>query len=176
MIASRQLDLAILFQAQRAERWSVMPLLDERLFLIAKEGIFSSPQSSQMRLEDITGVPLIMPSGSHGLRALLEKASNHDHGSLNVVAEIDGLAILMDAVRAGYGATVQPGAALARLRGEPLSMIEIVDREIFRRNLLVSLSDDELSPAGLAARGVLSSVTNALVASGHWPGATLHKS
>lgn len=176
MIASRQLDLAILFQAQRAERWSVMPLLDERLFLIAKEGIFSSPQSSQVRLEDINGLPLIMPSGSHGLRALLDKALNHDGGSLNVVAEIDGLAILMDAVRAGYGATVQPGAALARLMGEPLSMIEIVDREIFRPNLLVSLSDDELSPAGLAARGVLSSVTNALVASGHWPGATLHKS
>lgn len=178
MIASRQLDLAILFQAQRAERWSVMPLLDERLFLIAKEGIFNSPHGSQVRLQDITGLPLIMPSGSHGLRALLDNASNHDRVSLNVVAEIDGLAILMDAVRAGFGATIQPGAALARLKGEPLSMIEIVDRdrEIFRRNLLVSLSDDELSPAGLAARGVLSSVTNALVASGHWPGATLHKS
>ncbi|VTR57753.1 Uncharacterised protein [Serratia fonticola] len=31
---------------------------------------------------------------------------------LTVVAEIDGLAILMDAVRQGLGATIQPGAAI----------------------------------------------------------------
>jgi LysR family tcuABC transcriptional regulator len=176
MIASRQLDLAILFQADRAARWSVMPLLDERLFLIAKNGMSGLPQSRQVRLEDIAGLPLIMPSGPHGLRALLNKASNHEHGALNVIAEVDGLAILMDAVRAGYGATIQPGAAVARLIGEPLAMVEIVDRRICRPNLLVSLSDDELSPAGLAARTILASVTRDLVAARRWPGATLHES
>ncbi len=33
-----------------------------------------------------------------------------------IVAEVDGLALLMDAVRAGHGATIQPGAATARQR------------------------------------------------------------
>jgi LysR family transcriptional regulator, regulatory protein for tcuABC len=91
------------------------------------------------------------------------------------VAEIDGLAMLMDAVRAGYGATIQPGAALARCFGEPLAAIQISDSAVRRPNLLVSLSDNELSPAGLAARVVLSSVTQTLVEAGRWPGATLHK-
>ena len=42
--------------------------------------------------------------------------------------------------------------------------------------VLTSLSDDELSPAGLAARVVLQSVMRELVQQGRWPGATLHES
>jgi LysR family tcuABC transcriptional regulator len=176
MISARQLDLAVLFQAERTRHWSVMPLLEERLFVIARQGLAGLPAAAQMRLEQLGELPLILPSGLHGLRALLNTASAHGHYKLNVVAEIDGLAMLMDAVRAGYGATIQPGAAIARLRGEPLGMIEITDSTVHRPNLLVSLSDDELSPAALAARTVLSSVTSALVEQGSWPGATLHKS
>jgi LysR family tcuABC transcriptional regulator len=132
------------------------------------------PAAKQISLEQIGDLPLLLPSDPHGLRALLNNASRH--ARLNVVAQIDGLAILMDAVRAGYGATIQPGAALARLIGEPLVVIEIVDSDVCRPNLLVSLSDDELSPAGLAARGLLTSVARSLVAEGRWPGARLHES
>ncbi|MFS2117272.1 LysR family transcriptional regulator, partial [Herbaspirillum frisingense] len=34
MLGARQIDLAILFQEEPAQRWSVLPLLDERLFVI----------------------------------------------------------------------------------------------------------------------------------------------
>ncbi|MHB1410005.1 MAG: LysR family transcriptional regulator, partial [Acidovorax defluvii] len=34
MLNARQLDLAVLFDTQPARRWSVLPLLEERLFLI----------------------------------------------------------------------------------------------------------------------------------------------
>ena len=175
MISARQLDLAVLFQAERSRRWSVMPLLEERLFVIAAPGLAGLPATKKIRLKQLGRLPLILPSGTHGLRALLNTASENSKNALNIVAEIDGLAMLMDAVRAGYGATIQPGAAVARLIGEPLTMIEISDSAVHRPNLLVSLSDDELSPAGLAARVVLNDVTHSLVAAGRWPGATLHK-
>ena len=93
-----------------------------------------------------------------------------------VVAEIDGLAMLMDAVSAGYGATILPGAAAARLRGGDFSVVPIVDAFARRNNLLVSLSDDELSPAGIAARVVMVDVARQLVAAGRWAGATRHDS
>jgi LysR family tcuABC transcriptional regulator len=173
MINARQLDLAVLFQAERPRGWSATPLLDERLFVIASPDLPGLPSTRQIRLEQLGNLPLILPSGPHGLRALLNAASRHAKSELNVVADIDGLAMLMDAVRAGYGATIQPGAAVARLVGEPLTMIEIADAEVHRANLLVSLSDDELSPAGLAARTVLEAVTRNLVEEGRWPGAAL---
>jgi LysR family tcuABC transcriptional regulator len=176
MLRARQLDLAVLFQADRGQRWSVLPVLEERLFLIARPGLPGLPDRERVEIGELGDLPLILPSNQHGLRALLNAASSRGHYALNVVAEIDGLAVLMDAVRAGYGATIQPGAALARLGGEPLATLEIADSAVRRPNLLTSLSDDELSPAGLAARVVLQSVMRELVQQGRWPGATLHES
>ena len=176
MLRARQLDLAVLFQADRGQRWSVLPVLEERLFLIARRGLPGLPDRERIEIGELADLPLILPSNQHGLRALLNAASSRGHYALNVVAEIDGLAVLMDAVRAGYGATIQPGAALARLAGEPLATLEIADSAVRRPNLLTSLSDDELSPAGLAARVVLQSVMRELVQQGRWPGATLHES
>jgi LysR family tcuABC transcriptional regulator len=83
--------------------------------------------------------------------------------------------MLMDAVRAGFGVTIQPGAALARLPHDAFEMHALTDRNVTRPNLLVSLSDDELSPAALGARVVLADVARSLVRNGQWAGATLHE-
>jgi LysR family tcuABC transcriptional regulator len=176
MLRARQLDLAVLFQVDRGQRWSIITVLEERLFLIARPGLPGLPGGEQVSVCELAGLPLILPSNQHGLRALLNAASSRGPDALNVVAEIDGLAMLMDAVRAGYGATIQPGAALARLAGERLTTQEITDSAARRPNLLASLSDEELSPAGLAARVVLQRVMQDLVRAGRWPGATLHES
>ncbi|MNF16634.1 hypothetical protein D3C80_2197420 [compost metagenome] len=51
-------------------------------------------------------------------------------------------------------------------------MVPIADAHVGRRNLLASLSDDELSPAALAARVVIVDVARDLVRTGQWPGAS----
>ncbi|HET7835024.1 LysR substrate-binding domain-containing protein [Variovorax sp. J31P179] len=175
MLNARQLDLAVLFQTDVARRWSVLPLLDEKLFVIGRADLPGLPTGRQVRLARLGELPLIMPSASHGLRATLEAAFARARVAPRVVAEIDGLAMLMDAVRAGQGATIQPGAATARLADERLVQVRIADAQVGRRNLLASLSDDELSPAALAARVVLADVARRLVREGRWAGATLHE-
>ena len=175
MLNSRQLDLAVLFQTDAARRWSVLPLLDEKLFVIGRADLPGLPTGRQVRLARLGELPLIMPSASHGLRATLEAAFARARVAPRVVAEIDGLAMLMDAVRAGQGATIQPGAATARLAEGQLVQVRIADAQVGRRNLLASLSDDELAPAALAARVVLADVARRLVREGRWAGATLHE-
>jgi LysR family tcuABC transcriptional regulator len=175
MLNARQLDLAVLFQTDAARRWSVLPLLDEKLFVIGRADLPGLPTGRQVRLARLGELPLIMPSASHGLRATLEAAFARARVAPRVVAEIDGLAMLMDAVRAGQGATIQPGAATARLADERLVQVRIADAQVGRRNLLASLSDDELAPAALAARVVLADVARRLVREGRWAGATLHE-
>ena len=175
LVDRRQLDLAVLFQAERARRWSVRTLLEETLFLIAPVGFPGLPRGTSARLSQVAGLPLILPSAQHGLRALVDAAAAQAGVTLDVVAEIDGLALLMDAVRAGLGATVQPGAAAAREPTGDLVRIELTDALARRPNLLVSLSDDELSPAGLAARVVLEQVARQRVEGDFWPGARLYK-
>ena len=178
MLNARQLDLAVLFNTGAALRWTVLPLIDESLFLIAHMDLAEVKglrKSRQLRLSALGNVPLVLPSKPHGLRAIIDAAFVRIRVEPRVVLEIDGLAVLMDAVCARLGATIQPGAAVARLSSDAVISTQIADREARRVNMLASLSDDELSPAALAARVVLRDVAKGLVAEGRWPGATLHE-
>ena len=119
------------------------PLLDESLFLIGSPDLAGMPRGKQVRLKAIGALPLILPSGSHGLRAIVATAFAQAGCEPNIVADIDGLAILMDAVRAGLAATIQPGAASSRLPADALKLVRVTDAGVRRRNLRARLSDDE---------------------------------
>jgi len=175
MLNARQLDLAVLFDTGMARRWSVMPLLEEKLYLMSPRiaGAASPPASTTMAQLD--GVPLILPTGAHGLRSTLDAAFAQVGIKPELVAEVDSLSMLMDAVCAGLGSTVQPWAALGRVHhaAQCLQWAEIMDPQVRRSNALCSLSDDELSPAALATRVVLADCARELVRSGTWEGTQL---
>lgn len=168
---ARQIDLAILFQLEGGKRWSVTPLLDEKLFVISPPQLPQAPSCSSVQLADLGQLPLVMPSAQHGLRSTLMAAFERFGLVPNIIMEVDGLAVLMNAVRAGHAATIQPGAAAA-LKGENgLCVAQISDAHVGRRNLLATLADDELSPAALATRRVIIDVARHLVSQRQWPGA-----
>jgi LysR family tcuABC transcriptional regulator len=167
MLNARQLDLAVLFDTHPARRWSVTPLLEEKLFLIGPRRDGGKPAPRRVRLA--------LNSGAHGLRSTLDAAFVRAGFVPTVSTEIDSLAMLMEAVGAGLGCTIQPWAALGRFADaqERFQLSEIADARVRRLNSLCSLSDDELSPAGLAARVVLAGCARELVQAGRWGGATL---
>jgi len=173
MLNARQLDLAVLFDTDPGRRWSVTPLVEEKLFLIRARAEGQAPLPPRLRLADLPAGTLILPSGPHGLRSTLDAAFSGRRLRRILPMEIDSLAMLMDAVRAGLGATIQPRAALARFAdaGQAFEMAEIAEARLRRLNSLCSLSDDELSPAALAVRGVLAGCARELVAAGAWGGA-----
>lgn len=179
MLNARQLDLAVLFDTGVARRWSVMPLLEEKLYLMrprpAGRPARADDAPDTISMAQLQGVPLILPTGAHGLRSALDAAFARAKIKPHLVAEVDSLTMLMDAVCAGLGATVQPWAALGRVHnaGQRLQWAEIADAQVRRSNALCSLSDDELSPAALATRVVLADCARALVTSGQWEGSRL---
>lgn len=175
MLNARQLDLAVLFDPDPGRRWSVTPLLQEKLFLIQARGASRKPLPARMRLAELKDLPLILPSGSHGLRSTLDAAFSSHRLRRLLPMEIDSLAMLMDAVRAGLGCTIQPRAALARSpdADAAFEVAEITGVRLSRRNSLCSVSDEELSPAARAVRVTLADCARTLVRSGHWAGARL---
>ncbi|EDS3841874.1 tricarballylate utilization LysR family transcriptional regulator TcuR [Salmonella enterica] len=174
MINTRQIDLAVVFQKDKILRWSARPILEEQLFLIGSHALLAALPDNPITPEQLADIPLIMPSQGHGLRGRLDAVCQEHALNVEIVAEIDGLALLMRAVRDGLGATLQPGAAISHLDNDALRMIGVHNPILSRPNFLVSLSDDELTPAGLAARVVLTKVMRQLVDAGEWPGATLY--
>ncbi|ANA20325.1 tricarballylate utilization LysR family transcriptional regulator TcuR [Salmonella enterica] len=174
MINTRQIDLAVVFQKDKILRWSARPILEEQLFLIGSHALLAALPDNPITPEQLADIPLIMPSQGHGLRGRLDAVCQEHALNVDIVAEIDGLALLMRAVRDGLGATLQPGAAISHLDNDALRVIGVHNPILSRPNFLVSLSDDELTPAGLAARVVLTKVMRQLVDAGEWPGATLY--
>jgi LysR family tcuABC transcriptional regulator len=184
MLNSRQLDLTILFDTQAARRWSVLPLVEEKLFLIQAKSAKTEAAKPAVRtpiltrMADLKDIPLILPTGTHGLRNALDAAFVRAKFKPQLAAEIDSLAMTMAAVEAGLGSTVQPWAALATYAGladaaKRFNWSEIADTQVRRVNAICSLSDDELSPAALAARVVLADCARELVTSKQWLGVKL---
>src|SRR3546814_9994012 len=68
------------------------------------------PPEGPVRLRDAGGLPYLLPGIAHGLRSLVNAGFSRVHVEPNLVAEIDGLDVLMDLVRNGFGATIQQGA------------------------------------------------------------------
>jgi len=178
LLNARQLDLAILFDTQNARRWSVMPLLEEQLFLIQSRRQPVAPQiphAAPISLQQLQQVPLILPSGSHGLRSSVMASFTSAGFQSQMAMEIESLTLLMEAVDAGMGATLQPWSAVGMYRdaAERFQWSQIADDSVRRKAALCALSEDELSPAALAARVVLVDCARQLVQSSDWVGATL---
>ena len=175
MLNARRLDLAVLFETDAARRWSVTPLLEEKLYLIRSRTGLPPTAAGSVPMADLRSLPLILPTGPHGLRSTLDAAFVRAGIRPVLAVEIDSLALLMDAVDAGLGATVQPWAVVGRYPDADtrFHLAELADPLARRPNVLCSLSDDELSPAALAARVVLADCARERVSSGRWIGAQL---
>jgi LysR family tcuABC transcriptional regulator len=182
LLNARELDLAVLFDARLQSQsegagsrlWQVQSLLSEDLFLIgARQPDRVWPPS--LPLAALADEPLILPTGPHGLRSTLDAAFARAGVEPRIVLEVDSLAMLMAAVDAGLGTTLQPRAALGRFPDaqERFDVVRIEDPQASRVNLLCSLSEDELSPVALAARVVIRDTVRELVNSGRWPGTYL---
>lgn len=184
MLNARALDMAVLFDSRLhgseagqarpgGRRWQVHPLIEERLFLIRSR---RHPQigvlPASMALADLALEPLILPTGQHGLRSTLDTAFAQARFTPHVVLEVDSLSMVMAAVDAGLGSSLQPWAAMGRFEdaAQRFESALITDKDAQRTNLLCSLSEDELSPAALAARVVLVDCVRELVQSGAWSG------
>jgi LysR family tcuABC transcriptional regulator len=178
-LSARALDIAVLFDArlmiQPARGWQVQTLLQEDLFVIASRHHGAPLPDSGLQLSQLGDMPLILPTGLHGLRSTLDAAFARAQVRPRVVLEIDSLAMLMEAVDAGLGATLQPWAAVARFADADrrFHIARINDPELKRTNHLCSLPGPELSPAALAARAVLADCVRLLLQQGRWTGAQL---
>ena len=174
MLDARQVDLALVARASATRRWQAIPLIDERVYLLGRADLAGFPAQDTVSLADLRDVPLVMPTASHGLRTQLDIAFDRAGVQPHIAYEVDGLGLLMDLVSAGLGATLQPAAVVLRQHSVPLRALAVTDSDARRQTMIAHQTDDELSPAALAARVVLFDVTRDLTQAGRWTGTTFH--
>ncbi|HRX34851.1 MAG TPA: LysR substrate-binding domain-containing protein [Aestuariivirga sp.] len=145
-----QFDLAVLFRDDVAEGLRVEPLFSEELFVIAKAGsAFVPPDCNALSIAAVARLPLILPTGAHGLRQRIDAEMAKHELTANVVAEIDSLALVMSCVHNDMGATIKPLGAILQEgeRGRPWLCLPFADATIRRSSYLYSLPPERQTTA-----------------------------
>jgi len=173
MLRMGQLDLAVLFASDVALDVTVEPLLDEELFvLLPAHSPLVAPERTSLRIAEAAALPLILPTGTHGLRRRIA-AEFEQRGLLaRIVAEIDSLSLLMNCVYDGLGATIKPMAAVFHEgeRGREWRALSVSDARMRRPNFLYSLAAGRLSHAASVVASEAKDTVRELIESGTWRG------
>lgn len=172
LIRQNQLDLAVLFARDLVADLSVEALMVEELFLILPEDSDILPGRTELSMEEAAGVPLILPTSSHGLRRRIEAEFESRALTAQVVAEIDSLSLLMNCVNDNIGGTIKPMGAIIQeqRRGRAFRSLRFSDAQLRRSNYLYSLAPGAISSAASAIAAELRLVVDELLASEDWDG------
>ena len=173
LIQQNQLDLAVLFASDLAEDLVVEPLMVEELFVFLPTHSDLVPaERTAITLGEVAELPLILPTSNHGLRRRISIEFESRAMQMNVVAEIDSLALLMNCVHENIGATIKPMGAIMQegQRGRDWRCLPISDAQLRRSNFLYSLPPDTSSTAATVVAGELKETVRELIENPDWRG------
>lgn len=165
-----KLDLAVLYDVQPMAGLGSEPILQEKLCLLVPKGHALS-RRSQVRLEELTRLRLVLPGEAHSIRSHIESYCRAEGLALNVVADVDSLPGLIGLVEAGH-CTILPTFLIATLgRLDRIVAVDIVRPSMEWTLHLASRHDARRPRASMTTGRVLIEICVGLVEKGVWPGA-----
>jgi LysR family nitrogen assimilation transcriptional regulator len=171
-IMNGRLDLALVYGAGPSRGVRFQRLFLEELFLLVPAGLpMARVGGRAVILAEQRGLPMILPSEVHFLRPVIERACAKAGFRPQVVAEIDSLAELREALRQGLGAAILPHAAVDGVPG--LDGLRVIPIGPDRLEATVSLCTSAQLPITAAIetlQGAILRLVEARLASGAWRG------
>jgi len=117
----------------------------------------------------LVGQRLALPSHSHGLRVLVERAAARRGVPVNVVVEADSYRVLTSMVEEGIGHTILPPSAIyAEVQDGRLETASFAGPGITRELVLASPMEKAPSIAATAIAGLIRAEIRALIQEGRW--------
>jgi len=122
LLDHNRLDFAILFRDVPSRAVDLERLASESLYLVGALPVArrrGKPQSkvsaegATVTVKALSDLPLVLPSGSQGLREVVELAFAQAGVPLNVVADLDSLPFLLATAREGLACTILPVSSLS---------------------------------------------------------------
>ena len=133
-----EIDAALLYGVERAPNIQTTALLEEELWVVGSPAAKLRRQKP-VPLASLAGEPLILPSGPHGIRTLVDHACAVSNIELTVVAETNAMSIQKSLVRGGHGLTILPPIAIAEeLARKQVTAAPLCDPQI-KRTIVLAL-------------------------------------
>lgn len=134
MLLAGRADLAIIFDPAHSPQLQLETLVREPMVLVS-----AKPLPAKMRLADVVRRSLVMPSGPHALRQLLEEHTAPRGLPLNLWAEVESVQTVLSLVARGLVDTILPVSAVkAWLYEQPLH-VATIHAPVIRNKLVLAL-------------------------------------
>jgi DNA-binding transcriptional LysR family regulator len=131
-LTSGRIDFALIDRIAEHPDMTVEPVAEDRMAVIVERSSALLPVGP-VRLADVGKLPLVLPSGRHGLRSLLSRHTRKMGLELTPRIEVDSMASAISLVKMGRHATILPVGAIYKSRDRrKLSIHEIYDPQIVR--------------------------------------------
>jgi LysR family nitrogen assimilation transcriptional regulator len=174
-LVDRRIDLGVLHNPLPLDGIDMEPVIHERMVLVHAPGAESeSAWGKTVRIRDLGAIPLILPSLPHSNRRLVERAVAQHGGRLNIVMEVDSVALIRSLVKQGFGQTIMTfgGVAAAVEKGE-LGCLPI-DRPPLMSTVGIGMPREARSVwLTMETSRLLRGVVAGLAVDGEWIGARL---
>jgi LysR family nitrogen assimilation transcriptional regulator len=135
--AGARFDLSILYLPPGHLVENAVPFLQEQLYLLGPIDN-ARKQDTPVRFRDLQGLPIHHTSRIHACRLLLDSASIKERVDLNIVAEIDSIALLYEFVARRGAYTIFPCIAEPPLFQRAVDYRRIVDPDLVLQSYIVT--------------------------------------
>lgn len=107
-LSDGRIDVAVLYNTKSAAFSSIKtdPLLEDRLVLVGPAQNTLQLPKGPVSIRALANIPLILPSGEHGVRVLVDRALAEKGLKPTILVEIDSLYSSLVMVESGLGCTV----------------------------------------------------------------------
>ena len=174
-VHSGQVDVAILFEMRPSRSFRSVHLLEEVLHLIGPPDAGLNA-GDPVAFEHLEGRNLLLPSGGHGLRKIVESCAGEARVKLSVGVEADSYSTLKSLVKAGQGCTILPLAPIHdEIKRGHLTHAPLVSPTPVRRLMMSFPTDRATSRLANFAGEVLIDTARDLVEREIWVGRLLAK-
>lgn len=155
-IMNGRLDMAVIYGAGPMRGVRFEPLHTEELFLIAPPSISLPPGEGDVAVASLADVDLLLPSGIHILRKAVMTAFARAKIAPRVIAEIESVATLGEAIADDAGATILPWSMVTRLKDADRLVVRRLTRPVIEAPISMCISDQlPMSDPALAVHTIL---------------------
>lgn len=169
-IMTGRIDLALAYTAPSMSGVRCQELFIEELFALVPRSLDLRPRSDGMvDILNLRGVPAVLPSATHFLRGIIDRACVRSGFEPLVVAEIDSLPALLQATSSGLGITILPRAALTG-RTAGLSVHGFGPEPMEATVSLCTSAHLPVTPSIAAVGKLVTSLVQDALCDGLWPG------
>jgi LysR family nitrogen assimilation transcriptional regulator len=170
-LEERSIDLGMLYDINAVGHLKHRLLMSEELHFFSAPDAwpFDSAAGSPVRLADLAGVELVLPSQHHGLRIMIDRFSKAQGVVLDIATEMDGLGQIKTLVARGSGYTIlAPAAAIDFVDRGALIMAQIVEPRLVRPVYMVRNPAKLVTRASREVERISLEVIHDLIARGIW--------